>query len=179
MKTITLTEQDVILASKLNLLKNPNYKRFRAVRPWRWLLMLTGVGLCILSHYLDRTTCYRITSNIIFFIGYILFLSAVLVFITVFLTKLRTKQTWKQDKILHEPYTLTWNDDSLFIASHYIKSEVKWCAYCHMVQDDSYLLIYQQRHLFMIIPKHCFEHPDEQQDFLTHLEAGIAKNKAN
>ncbi|AZS50372.1 YcxB family protein [Entomomonas moraniae] len=176
MKTIILTEQDLILVYRLHI-QNSRILIYRVLVPLRWYLILIGILFLGISICLGKHTSYEFISHAISYLGLLFFLLGFIVFLMPFIAKYTAKNTWRKNKILHHSYILTWDQNNLSAHSDISEHKHKWSAYCQTVQDENYILAYYQQNLFFIIPKRFFESSEEVHDFLNHLDSGIKKNK--
>lgn len=176
MKTITPTEEDLVLAFKLHSITNPNTLLLTKIAPWKWLLIIIGT-CCLIGYFLVQKINF--IHDLILLVGGLFIFLGIIPFITPYLMKIVAQSLWKKNKILQMPFTLAWNENLLFIESSKAKSDLKWCLFTHMVQNEHYILMYLSQDLFFHMPKRYFDDNKEIQDFLGYLQAGIAQNKAD
>lgn len=177
MKTFLPTKNDIVAAFNINATKNPNYSKIRTIISWKWWLLAIGSILIVISVIALKLKFPVYIYIVLFLLGYVPFIMGTLAIFKPFLIKKTALKQWNKNPTLHNGYTLSWNDKYLIITTEQEQSEIRWSAYCQMLEDDNYILIYYQKSVFIIISKQLFENEEEKQDFYNKLQAGIELNK--
>lgn len=75
--------------------------------------------------------------------------------ITHLLGGVAARRTFKQQKTLHKPAKLTWNEQGVVMQSEYGDARVPWADFRKTREDQRVILLYESDRLYRLIPKRC------------------------
>ncbi|WP_343313882.1 YcxB family protein [Brucella sp. BE17] len=147
---IQLTAEDLANAARLNLRQAIFARKFL----FRFVAIILVAGLisCIFYYHAIART---LPLGVVFMIGavgtatFVLTLSG----LTYLSASRQTRKIFKQQKNLHQPYTLNWNDSRLELTSEVGNARFSWNDFLKIREDSQNILLYESENLYRLIPK--------------------------
>lgn len=79
------------------------------------------------------------------------------------------RNSFRNDSILGEPFTYSWDETNLTIKAKSSTLCLPWKGFTSWLERNDYFLLLMPHHKFTIVLKRCFENDQEKNDFLSHL----------
>jgi hypothetical protein len=87
---------------------------------------------------------------------------------------MRCRRIFRQQKALHAPYELTWNDEGIETVSASWSAKTPWDDLLKWRKNERMFVLYSSSVAFKMVPKRCFESEAELADFASYLPRKIA-----
>ncbi len=80
---------------------------------------------------------------------------------------------YRNNERIREPFRLVLTDETIFVTVKDGKSELKWSFFKDFRSNNEFILLYQTKKKFSILPKAAFSNPDEFETFKQQLASKI------
>ena len=85
------------------------------------------------------------------------------------LLRYRCKKIYRQQKNLHTPYDLSWNEKAIHMESEYGSGSVPWSDFVKYKENDKFILMYYSDALFNLVTTSSFDSDQMLKEFRSHL----------
>lgn len=83
----------------------------------------------------------------------------------------------KQQKTLHRPYELTWDDEKVTTTSDAGNMTLKWSELHKIHEDDRQFLLFMSDVMFVMVPKRAFPDDQSRAAFRTTINQNVSTNR--
>lgn len=152
--TYTVTEQDTVEALRLH---------WRTTRPIFFLQVVIGFWVVALV-FIGPTEIIRLLA-----------IACVVMFILIriILGPQIQRRTYRKYKLLQEPVTLTFNDETVKLSADSYDTNLKWDQFVRWKDDDYYILLYVSPRQYYVIPKRIMDDGFDIDGFIETLRKAL------
>jgi len=89
----------------------------------------------------------------------------------------RARKTFRQMKVLQQPYSFELTDDFFIATAEYGGTKLTWDYFRKWKEGKTMFIVYQSDRIMQIIPKRCFASPEQMLEFRELLTKKIGSAK--